>query len=306
MKLNKIIIIVIYFISVFFNYCFSQDYNCYTSDKIPLFFYLSKVDDGNKITIVNNFESKISLSEESNVALDSGDKIELKDLIRNMDGYIHREVKSTFDRNKKYPLTNRVEEYLEYDMKNKEAFTHSVEYLENNLIDNMINSKLYSEEFVPEYMKSDVIKESNELDLEEIETDFNGILFNVFNIKNWDRNYIILNKVNLKHTNGNLDLVLVKDGEKNIFYNNENKLTTNVKLVSLSNFDEDNGVVKKNIFDEEIEVIIDFYLDDSSNIVRFIINDNGHNFTFDINKAKGEWKKELFNILKINKFYRKI
>lgn len=303
-KLNLIIIFTIFTCCI--NKSFSQDYNYYISDKIPLFFYLSKVDDGNKITIINNFESKISLSEESTVALDSGDKIELKDLIKNMDGYIHREVKSTFDRNKKYPLTNRVEEYLEYDMKNKEAFTHSVEYLENNLIDNMINSKLYSEEFVPEYMKSDVIKESNELDLEEIETDFNGILFNVFNIKKWDKNYIILNKVNLKHTNGNLDLVLVKDGEKNIFYNNENKLTTNVKLVSLSNFDEDNGVVKKNIFDEEIEVIIDFYLDDSSNIVRFIINDNGHNFTFDLNKVKGEWKKELFNILKINKFYRKI
>jgi hypothetical protein len=306
MKLNKIIIIVIYFISVFFNYCFSQDYNCYTSDKIPLFFYLSKVDDVNKITIINNFESKISLSEESTVALDSEDKIELKDLIKNMDGYIHREVKSIFDRNKKYPLTNRVEEYLEYDMKNKEAFTHTIEYLENNVINNTINNKLYSEEFVPEYMKSDIIKDSYELDLEEIDTDFNGILFNVFNIKNWDRNYIILNKVNLKHTNGNLDLVLVKDGEKNIFYNNENKLTTNVKLVSLSNFDEDNGVVKKNNFDEEIEVIIDFYLDDSSNIVRFIINEDGNHFTFDLNKVKGEWKKELFNILKMNKFYRKI
>lgn len=80
MKLNKKIIIVIYFISVFFNYCFSQDYNCYTSDNVPLFFYLSKTDDGNKITIINNFESKISLNENSNISLGSGDKIDVKDL----------------------------------------------------------------------------------------------------------------------------------------------------------------------------------------------------------------------------------
>lgn len=306
MKSKIKLIVILSILTCFLNKSFSQDYNCYTSDNIPLFFYLSKTDDGNKITIINNFESKISLNENSNITLGSGDKIDVKDLIKDMDGYIHREVKSTFDRNKIYPLTNRIEEYLEYDMKNKEAFTHTIEYLENNLVNNTINSKLYSEEFIPEYMKSDIVKESYDLDLEEIDTDFNGILFNVFNAKNWEKNYIILNRVNLKHTNGNLDLVLVKDGEKNIFYNNENILTTNIKLVGLSNFDEDNGVLKKDSFDDEIEVIIEFYLDTSSNIVRFIINEEGNHFTFDLNKVKGEWKKELFNILKMNKFYRKI
>lgn len=306
MNLNKKILVAIYFISVFFNYCFSQDYYCYTSDKIPLFFYLSKVDDGNKVTIINNFESKISLSEDSNVALDSGEKMDLNDLISNMDGYIHSEVKSTFDSNKIYPLTNSVVEYLEYDMKNNEAITHTIEYLENNLVNNVITYKLYSEEFVPEYMKSDVINNSYALDLEEIATDFNGVLYTVFNVNNWDKNYVLLKKVNLRHTNGNLDLVLVKDGEKNIFYNNENIVTTNIKLVGLSNFDEDNGVLKKDVFDDEIEVIIDFYLDASSNIVRIIINDDGNNFTLDLNKTKGEWKKELFKRLKMEKFCRKI
>ena len=100
MNLNKKILVAIYFISVFFNYCFSQDYYCYTSDKIPLFFYLSKVDDGNKVTIINNFESKISLSEESNVALDSGEKMDLNDLISNMVEFLPSEVNDRFNVNK--------------------------------------------------------------------------------------------------------------------------------------------------------------------------------------------------------------
>ena len=56
----------------------------------------------------------------------------------------------------------------------------------------------------------------------------------------------------------------------------------------------------------KIDVIIDFYLDASSNIVRIIINDDGNNFTLDLNKTKGEWKKELFKRLKMEKFCRKI
>ena len=294
---------LIFITSFFFNDLFGQEYYCYSNDKVPLFYYIKKTVEDNKITIINNLESSFRVSDTIEMELENDKRIDLVTFIKELYAYNHKEVSATFDMNTEYPLIKKRVEILEYEFENKFAYTHSFEYLENYFINDTIKSTSFYEEFVPEYSKSDEVIDYYSFDSEEIRCDISSILFYVFTANKWEESYKILEKVKIRGKNGTNDLVLYKKDDEQISYNNQTVSTTNIRLLDLNDFNEEKEI-PENKFYEEIRPIIDFYLDSSSKIIRIILRDFSNEYILNLNDKETEYKKELFEILNIQEYYR--
>lgn len=297
----KTSIFLIFITSFFTTNIFGQEYYCYSNDKLPVLFYIKKVNENNTITIVNNLESYSHLSEDLQADLENDKRIDLATYLKDLDTYVHKEVSAIFDMDTEYPLIKKRVEKLEYEFKNKDVLTHNIEYLENNFINGTIKSKSYGEEFVPEYSKSDEVIEHYSFDSEEIRCDINNVLFYVFTANRWEKSYKVLEKVKLNFKNGTNNLVLYKKDDEKIQYNNQLISTTNIRLLELYDFNEEKEI-PENIFNEKINPIIDFYLDSSFKIIRIIIRDFSNSYILNLNDEETECKKELFEMLNIQKY----